>query len=93
MPAPKGLRDYIFNYKTKNNKGFTKGEISDVLRKYGIQQYDFSEKLGVVTCLMVEGSLFFIIQTFTQQSVAVLKIGIRHFTKSTKKHLCNQKQI
>lgn len=59
MPAPKGLHDYIFNYKTKNDKGFTKGEINDVLRKYGIQQDDFSEKLGVVTCLMVDGEFIF----------------------------------
>jgi len=51
----KNVEEFIYDYPTKHNEGFTGSEIKDILLKYNIDSETFYVKLGVNTCMNIGG--------------------------------------
>ena len=47
--------EQIYNWKTKHKEGFTAEEIVDVCEFFNISPQDFTEKLGINTCIIRDG--------------------------------------
>ena len=46
--------DKILNYQSEYTEGLTSAEIDKICQMYGVDRHEFSEKLGVVTGVLVD---------------------------------------
>lgn len=53
----KKIKDTVYNYKTKNEHGFTKTEIHNLLVELKINEKRFNKALGVNTCMLIDGEV------------------------------------
>jgi len=51
------IEDYIENFPTKYNIGFTSNEIEDVCKYLKIDRDSFNTALGINTCTMIDGEI------------------------------------
>ena len=51
------VSDFVYEYDTKHKEGFTNKEITSLCEKLSIDLEPFSKKLGVNTCMMIEGEI------------------------------------
>ena len=49
------MKKEIAEYKTKHEEGFIHSEIVDLCKHLGISSSDVYEKIGVHTCMMIDG--------------------------------------
>ncbi len=53
----KNISEIINNYPTKYKEGFMESEVNSLLEKYGLDSKKFYEKLGVNTCIEIDGEI------------------------------------
>jgi len=49
------LEDYIYNYPTKHEEGFTTNEMLKLIYELHLGKDRFFDKLGVNTCMIIDG--------------------------------------
>jgi hypothetical protein len=51
------LEDFVYNYPTKHKQGFTGKEVLQFIEELKLDKDTFFDKLGVNTCMLVDGDV------------------------------------